>query len=122
MARGARRARARESPIPHKRRLAANRLVQYQTTTENSKVVRVIRIELDRQIFIPIAAAVARRSEKFRLVFKWKKTIGDRKLSNGEELRTPLEKGIDGRLAGFPESFSESEKAVGGVTFAVGNP
>ena len=73
-------------------------------------------IELDRQILIPIAAAVARRREKFRLVFKWKKTIGDRELSNGEEIRTPLEKGIDGRLAGFQESFSESEKAVGGVT------
>ena len=28
----------RENPIPHKRRLAANRLVQYQTTTENRKV------------------------------------------------------------------------------------
>jgi hypothetical protein len=28
LARGARRARARESPIPHKRRLAANRLVR----------------------------------------------------------------------------------------------
>ena len=36
--RAARGARARESPIPHKCRLAANRLVQYQTTTENSKV------------------------------------------------------------------------------------
>jgi len=29
----ARGVRARESPIPHKRRLAANRLVQYQRTT-----------------------------------------------------------------------------------------
>ena len=73
-------------------------------------------VELDRQIFIPIAATAQGRIEKFRLVFKRNKTIGDRQLSNAEEVGAPLEKGVNGRLAGFQESFFESEKAVGRVT------
>jgi hypothetical protein len=76
-------------------------------------------VELDRQIFIPIAATVRGRSKKLRLVFKWDKAIGDRKLSNVEEVWTPLEKGINRRLAGFQESFFESEKVVWRVTRAL---